>query len=56
VLPTLFLIGVIFAPIGALIIWGSGKVTDITLDYTECDALAPTDGFAAMPSSKYDCE
>ncbi|KAL7420700.1 alkylphosphocholine resistance protein lem3 [Cryptotrichosporon argae] len=54
VLPTLFLIGVIFAPIGALIVWGSGKVTTITLDYTQCDADAPTDGsFAAMPSGSY---
>ncbi|WVQ84999.1 hypothetical protein IAT38_007163 [Cryptococcus sp. DSM 104549] len=55
VLPTLFLIGVIFAPIGAVIVWGSGKVTTITLDYTQCDADAPTDGsFQAMPSSAYD--
>ncbi|EIW67719.1 hypothetical protein TREMEDRAFT_40353 [Tremella mesenterica DSM 1558] len=54
VLPTLFLIGIIFAPIGAVIVWGSGKVTSITLDYTECDAQAPTDGsFATMPSGSY---
>ncbi|WWD18682.1 hypothetical protein CI109_103136 [Kwoniella shandongensis] len=54
VLPTLFIIGLIFAPIGALIVWGSGKVTTITLDYTQCDASAPSDGtFAAMPSSAY---
>jgi hypothetical protein len=57
VLPTLFIIGLIFAPIGALIVWGSGKVTTITLDYTQCDTDAPTDGNAeAMPSNKYDCE
>lgn len=56
-LPTLFLIGIIFAPIGALIIWGSGKVTDISLDYTQCDELAPTNGsFKAMPDSAWDCE
>lgn len=54
VLPTLFLIGLIFAPIGALIVWGSGKVTTITLDYTDCDATAPTDGSPqAMPNDKY---
>ncbi|KIR58545.1 transcription regulator [Cryptococcus bacillisporus CA1873] len=54
VLPTLLIIGIIFAPIGALIVWGSGKVTTITLDYTECDADAPTDGsYQAMPSSAY---
>lgn len=56
VLPTLFLIGVIFAPIGALIIWGSGKVTTITLDYTNCDEQAPTNGtWADMPKSAYGC-
>ncbi|ORX37203.1 ligand-effect modulator 3 family [Kockovaella imperatae] len=55
VLPTLFLIGIIFAPIGALIVWGSGKVTSITLDYTECDSQAPTDGqFQSLPGDKYD--
>lgn len=55
VLPTLFLIGIIFAPIGAVIVWGSGRVTTITLDYTQCDASAPTDGtFATMPSASYD--
>ncbi|WVO24916.1 uncharacterized protein IAS62_006296 [Cryptococcus decagattii] len=54
VLPTLLIIGIIFAPIGALIVWGSGKVTTITLDYTECDADAPTDGsYQAMPSGAY---
>lgn len=56
VLPTLLIIGIIFAPIGALIVWGSGKVTTITLDYTECDVDAPTDGsYQAMPSSAYQC-
>ncbi|WVW84925.1 hypothetical protein I302_106961 [Kwoniella bestiolae CBS 10118] len=55
VLPTLFIIGLIFAPIGALIVWGSGKVTTITLDYTQCDVDAPTDGsFQAMPTSAFD--
>lgn len=55
-LPTLFIIGLIFAPIGALIIWGSGKVTNFTLDYTECDAQ-PSDGsWNVMPSDKYGCE
>ncbi|KAG8937105.1 hypothetical protein FRC02_006305 [Tulasnella sp. 418] len=37
VLPTLFIIGLIFAPIGGLLIWGSSLVTQITLDYTDCD-------------------
>ncbi|ORY30577.1 ligand-effect modulator 3 family [Naematelia encephala] len=53
VLPTLFIIGLIFAPIGALIVWGAGKVTTITLDYTQCDSDAPTDGTLAPMSSYY---
>jgi len=41
VLPTLLIIGIIFAPIGALLITGSNKVTEITIDYTGCDQLTP---------------
>jgi len=41
VLPTLLIIGIIFAPIGALLIIGSNKVTEITIDYTGCDQLNP---------------
>lgn len=40
VLPTLFLIGIIFAPIGGLLIWGSNQVSKITMDYTHCDTEA----------------
>ncbi|KAH9925292.1 cell cycle control protein [Fomitopsis serialis] len=39
VLPTLFLIGIIFAPIGGLLVWGSGLVSEMTFDYTPCDTL-----------------
>jgi len=54
VLPTLFLVGLLFAPIGALIVWGSGKVTTITLDYTQCDSQAPTgSNFESMPAGLY---
>jgi hypothetical protein len=57
VLPTILLIGLIFAPIGALIVWGSSMVTAITLDYTECDVEAPTSGeFGTMPNNKYSCQ
>lgn len=57
VLPTLLLIGLLFAPIGALIVWGSGTVTAITLDYTECDVEAPTSGgFGTMPNNRYSCQ
>ncbi|CAL1703954.1 unnamed protein product [Somion occarium] len=42
VLPTFFVIGLIFAPIGALLIWGSGKVSEMTFDYTDCETLTPS--------------
>lgn len=50
----LFLIGIVFAPIGGLLIWGSNQVTEITLDYTNCDSAAPTDGSTGQ-LEKYDC-
>ncbi|KIJ69601.1 hypothetical protein HYDPIDRAFT_145800 [Hydnomerulius pinastri MD-312] len=36
VLPTLFIIGIIFAPIGGLLVWGSSLVSEMTFDYTDC--------------------
>ncbi|KAA1473128.1 cell cycle control protein [Dentipellis sp. KUC8613] len=39
VLPTLFIIGILFAPIGGLLVWGSSLVTEITIEYTDCDTL-----------------
>ncbi|KAF9452816.1 Lem3/Cdc50 [Macrolepiota fuliginosa MF-IS2] len=57
VLPTLFIIGFIFAPIGGLLIWGSGLVTEMTFDYTDCENLTPTTNdtltFADMPANRY---
>ncbi|THH15890.1 hypothetical protein EW146_g4661 [Bondarzewia mesenterica] len=41
VLPTLFIIGILFAPIGGLLVWGSSLVTEMTFDYTDCDSLTP---------------
>jgi hypothetical protein len=37
VLPTLFIVGLVFAPIGGLLIWGSSQVSQITIDYTGCE-------------------
>lgn len=58
VLPTLFIIGIIFAPIGGLLIWGSSLVTEITIDYTECENQTPSASngsfnFVEIPSNKY---
>ncbi|KAH9857801.1 cell cycle control protein [Lenzites betulinus] len=60
VLPTLFIIGVLFAPIGALLVWGSGLVSEIDIDYTDCELLSAqnasvtdTLNFTDIPSSKF---
>lgn len=42
VLPVLFIVGLCFAPIGGLLIWGSGNVSQITLEYTGCDSASDT--------------
>ncbi|KAJ7694998.1 cell cycle control protein [Mycena olivaceomarginata] len=57
VLPTLFIIGILFAPIGGLLIWGSGLVTEMDFDYTDCETLSSSSNatlnFVDMPSSKF---
>ncbi|KAH7011842.1 ligand-effect modulator 3 family [Ilyonectria destructans] len=54
VLPLFFIIGIIFAPIGGLLLYASAQVQEIRLEYTDCKADAPTlrqgDGFGDMPS------
>lgn len=39
-----FIIGIIFVFIGVFIVWGSGKVIIIILDYIECDVDVFIDG------------
>ncbi|TCD68223.1 hypothetical protein EIP91_011292, partial [Steccherinum ochraceum] len=58
VLPAFFIVGLIFAPIGGLLIWGSSLVTEITLEYTDCDTLNPSSSnnsltFSNMPDFNY---
>ncbi|KXN90463.1 hypothetical protein AN958_04135 [Leucoagaricus sp. SymC.cos] len=57
VLPTLFLIGFIFAPIGGLLIWGSSLVSEMSFDYTDCEKLQPSTNaslsWSPLPSNKY---
>lgn len=57
VLPTLFIIGLLFAPIGGLLIWGSSQISQITLDYTDChnagaNFTSTSSNFVDMPSDK----
>ncbi|KKA27791.1 hypothetical protein TD95_003570 [Thielaviopsis punctulata] len=56
VLPLFFLIGVVFAPIGGVLLYASSQVQSIRIDYTNCQTKAPlvnanaADGFLQMPS------
>ncbi|KAI9836258.1 MAG: hypothetical protein M1819_001595 [Sarea resinae] len=57
VLPLFFAIGIIFAPIGGVLIWASARVQEIVLDYSDCFDKAPNgttiSDFAPMPDGKY---
>lgn len=54
VLPTFFLVAIIFAPIGAVLYYFSNQVNEFTIDYTECSTLGSTTGLATeMPAGKY---
>lgn len=55
VLPLFFTIGIIFAPIGGLLLYASAEVREVKLEYTNCGRDAPLynggDGFEDMPPS-----
>jgi len=58
VLPLLFGVGVIFAPIGGLLLYASSKVQEISIDYSKCTVVAPncTDAgteFSPIPTSDF---
>ncbi|EIN07646.1 cell cycle control protein [Punctularia strigosozonata HHB-11173 SS5] len=58
VIPTFFILGILFAPIAALLIWGSDQVSEMTIDYTKCDTLTPSSdasspSFTKLSSSDY---
>ncbi|KAF9037005.1 cell cycle control protein [Hymenopellis radicata] len=58
VLPTFFILGILFGPIGGLLIWGSSLVSEMTFDYTQCENLPAVDtltddAFQDLPSDKY---
>jgi hypothetical protein len=41
VLPLFFIVGIIFAPIGGLLLYASSQVQELSIDYTECAKHAP---------------
>ncbi|KUI72721.1 Meiotically up-regulated gene 89 protein [Cytospora mali] len=54
VLPLFFSIGIIFAPIGGLLLYASSQVQEISIDYTTCYQDAPNstaNTFNAVPSA-----
>ncbi|KAI9218173.1 CDC50/LEM3 family [Blastocladiella britannica] len=51
VLPTLFILGVIFAPLGAFLLHTSNSVSELIIDYTDCISAAPS-ALTAVASSK----
>ncbi|KAG0280625.1 hypothetical protein BGZ95_009366 [Linnemannia exigua] len=43
VLPTFFILGILFAPLGGLLVWRNGQVTEMSFEYTDCEsAITPT--------------
>lgn len=41
-LPLFFAVGIIFAPIGGVLLWASAQVQEIIIDYSACGTTAPT--------------
>ncbi|KAI9716555.1 MAG: hypothetical protein M1812_005286 [Candelaria pacifica] len=52
VLPLFFAVGVIFAPIGGLLLWASAQVQELVIDYSHCNDTAPAD-FDSIPDGSY---
>ncbi|KAJ5584100.1 uncharacterized protein N7459_003900 [Penicillium hispanicum] len=49
VLPLFFVVGIVFAPIGGVLLWASSLVQEIAIDYTDCVNSAPNDTQAYIP-------
>ncbi|BCS24749.1 CDC50/LEM3 family protein [Aspergillus puulaauensis] len=52
VLPLFFVIGVIFAPLGGLLLWASSTVQELVIDYSDCKN-ANNNGFVPIPDDKF---
>ncbi|KAJ9630766.1 alkylphosphocholine resistance protein lem3 [Taxawa tesnikishii (nom. ined.)] len=54
VLPLFFAVGIIFAPIGGLLLWASAQVQELSIDYQDCATRAPEwPTFSSVPSSHF---
>ncbi|KAH8712219.1 ligand-effect modulator 3 family [Phaeosphaeriaceae sp. PMI808] len=52
VLPLFFIVGVIFAPIGGLLLYASSQVQELSIDYTNCITESPLTEATADPSKE----
>lgn len=53
-LPLFFLVAIVFAPIGAVLLYYAEQVSEFTIDYTDCSKRGSTTGSPiAMPPSQY---
>lgn len=52
VLPLFFIVGIIFAPIGGLLLYASAQVQELVIDYTNCETEAP-ERLGGMPKEAY---
>ncbi|ORX99820.1 ligand-effect modulator 3 family [Clohesyomyces aquaticus] len=50
VLPLFFIVGIIFAPIGGLLLWASSQVQELSIDYTNCASAPAPEENADGPS------
>ncbi|KAF9102681.1 hypothetical protein BGX29_004318 [Mortierella sp. GBA35] len=51
VLPAFIIVGILFAPLGGLLLWASDTVAEIVIDYTNCERAGPT--YVQVPPDLY---
>ncbi|KAF2002979.1 CDC50 family protein-like protein [Amniculicola lignicola CBS 123094] len=56
VLPLFFIVGLIFAPIGGLLLFADSKVQELSIDYTKCNTSAPETRAEFDPTAKEELE
>ncbi|KAL2863608.1 CDC50/LEM3 family protein [Aspergillus lucknowensis] len=53
VLPLFFVVGVIFAPIGGLLLWASSTVQELVIDYSDCKDATLNASAVQIPDGKF---
>ena len=52
VLPLFFAVGIVLAPLGGGLLYASEQVQELSIDYSRCNTLAPTDSATTIPSNR----